>query len=214
MRSKKTAATDVNRLVSSASTLLTEIVDENEAFVTSIVNVEQFVQAIFDILLPDIVFAEDYSVVLRLAADKGGSTTKVIFSFLLSERANSPFAFYPLAIYDGMYLFLSLQKFNAGNDGEEEMRIAAGDVMQRFAAIATVRGRERDHRVKLIFNGDYMAISAVIGHGGPASSFPCFHCEVPLNSLRAGEDEGHRLRRIEDVFADAKKCQGTSFFNH
>jgi hypothetical protein len=88
MRSKKTAATDVNRLVSSASTLLTEIVDENEAFVTSIVNVEQFVQAIFDILLPDIVFAEDYSVVLRLAADNGGSTTKVIFSFLLSERCS------------------------------------------------------------------------------------------------------------------------------
>jgi hypothetical protein len=92
--------------------------------------------------------------------------------------------------------------------------MAAGDVMRRIAAITAVRGREGDHRIKMIFNGDYMAICAVEGHGGPASSFPCFHCEVPLNALRRGDDEGHRLRRIEDVFADANKCQGIYLFNY
>jgi hypothetical protein len=139
MRSKKTAATDVNRLVSSASTLPTEIVDENEAFVTSIVNVEQFVQAIFDILLPDIVFAEDYSVVLRLAADKGGSTTKVIFSFLLSERANSPFPSTPWPYMMVCIFFYpyrnSMQGTTAKRRCESQLATLCNDSLrlQRFA---------------------------------------------------------------------------------
>jgi hypothetical protein len=59
------------------------------------------VAAVFAELRPNVLVREDSSVVLRVAADKGASTTKVIISFTLVDLSNSPFSFFPLAIYDG-----------------------------------------------------------------------------------------------------------------
>ncbi len=74
---------------------------EAPAFVARVRDVSTFVQAVFDQLEREVLVLQDSSVVLRLAVDKGGSTTKIIVSFVLRRCSNSPFAFFPIVIYDG-----------------------------------------------------------------------------------------------------------------
>jgi hypothetical protein len=51
-----------------------------------------------------------------------------------------------------------------------------------------------------------MFLSALYGHGGPTSSFPCILCEVGLADMRCGLKSKDN-RTVEGIYEDARKAQ-------
>ncbi len=82
--------------------------DESPAFVTRVVDIVAFVQAIFDGFGTNVFISTRNTVWMRVGLDKGGKTTKILLSFALRRLSNSPYSWFPLAIYTGTVVELVL----------------------------------------------------------------------------------------------------------
>ncbi len=100
----------------------------------------------------------------------------------------------------------------SGNDTKDHLREATADVFGELELVQYLQRGLETIRVELFLTGDLMAISAVMGHDGVTSSFPCIYCKVPQRVLRSVDD--YQVvpvveRTTSGLYRDAESCRGT-----
>jgi hypothetical protein len=116
---------------------------------------------------------------LAIGGDTGGGQTKLGVTYQRPRRNQTTQAFLPLLVIDakdGRETFLALRTPNCSP--------FTGD-SAHHAHIFTVLQQLIDEHASSFINGDWPFISALIGHKGHASSYPCPVCIVPKQNLLA-----------------------------
>ena len=116
---------------------------------------------------------------LAIGGDTGGGQTKLGVTYQRPRRNQTTQAFLPLLVIDakdGRETFLALRTPNCSP--------FTGD-SAHHAHIFTVLQQLIDEHVRSFINGDWPFISALIGHKGHASNYPCPVCIVSKENLLA-----------------------------
>ena len=122
-------------------------------------------------------FVEDFhfqnEVWVKFGADKGGTSTKLVFEIANVSTPNSTHNTELISLFEG-------------TDSYENLMQYFGPLRDQFHGLQSVSSETGDPVVlrKFLF-GDYHWICDQMGHQGASSSFPCVYCLVSHNSLKA-----------------------------